>query len=37
MRLENALVLVKTRVVILTIFVAWVLSFISSPQTAWLD
>jgi rod shape-determining protein MreD len=37
MRLENALVLVKTRVVIVTIFVAWVLSFISSPQTAWLD
>ena len=37
MRIEQALLTVKTRVVILSLIVAWALSFLTIPQTVWLD
>lgn len=37
MRIEQAISMVKTRVVILSLIVAWGLSFLTVRQTVWLD
>ncbi|MGL4766932.1 MAG: rod shape-determining protein MreD [Formosimonas sp.] len=37
MRIEQALLTVKTRVVVLSLMVAWALSFLTVRQTVWLD